>query len=287
MTCLGWVRSAPRPASCLSASASASCGVAGAPWLRMPVEEAHRQIVPSARSRSSQSASGSSRPTESRRRPGGTRVPSQRDRASMRDVTAPRLVAFTISRVPVSTRSCGVGVVDVEREEAAEAGVAHGPHGRVAVEAVAQALPRTRSVAPRAPRASRARAGGATRCRPRERGRCGSGTRAAARRRPRPCTRPLREARRRARPGTSSPSGPPRRSRAPAAGRGAASPPSSRTPRGPGCVAAASKFGIVRNGFDGASSQTRSTPSGGAPVWSNSTLSTPQRPSSSSITPVP
>ena len=39
-----------------------------------------------------------------------------------------------------------------------------------------------------------------------------------------------------------------------------------------GCAAAASKSGIVRNGFDGASSQTRSTPSGGAPVWSNSTL---------------
>ena len=38
-----------------------------------------------------------------------------------------------------------------------------------------------------------------------------------------------------------------------------------------GCAAAASRSGIVRNGFDGASSQTRSTPSGGAPVWSNST----------------
>ena len=32
-----------------------------------------------------------------------------------------------------------------------------------------------------------------------------------------------------------------------------------------GCAAAASKFGIVRNGFDGASSQTRSAPAGGAP----------------------
>ncbi len=40
-----------------------------------------------------------------------------------------------------------------------------------------------------------------------------------------------------------------------------------------GWAAAASKSGIVRNGFDGASSQTRSTPSGGGPVWSNSTLS--------------
>ena len=32
MTCLGFERSAPRPASCRSASASASCGVFGAPW---------------------------------------------------------------------------------------------------------------------------------------------------------------------------------------------------------------------------------------------------------------
>ena len=54
-----------------------------------------------------------------------------------------------------------------------------------------------------------------------------------------------------------------------------------------GCAAAAAKFGIVRNGFDGASSQTRSTPSGGEPVWSNSTFAMPQRASSSSITPVP
>ena len=54
-----------------------------------------------------------------------------------------------------------------------------------------------------------------------------------------------------------------------------------------GCAAAAAKSGIVRNGFDGASSQTRSTPSGGGPVWSNSTFSIPQRASSSRITPVP
>ena len=43
------------------------------------------------------------------------------------------------------------------------------------------------------------------------------------------------------------------------------------TTTGAGCAAAASKSGIVRNGFDGASSQTSCTPSGGAPVWSNST----------------
>ena len=49
------------------------------------------------------------------------------------------------------------------------------------------------------------------------------------------------------------------------------------TSTGAGCAAAASKSGIVRNGFDGASSQTSCTPSGGGPVWSNSTCFRPQR----------
>ena len=59
------------------------------------------------------------------------------------------------------------------------------------------------------------------------------------------------------------------------------------TTTGAGCAAAASRSGIVRNGFDGASSQTRSTPSGGAPVWSNSTNRSPQRSSASKRTDVP
>jgi hypothetical protein len=67
------------------------------------IEDSHRQSAPSARSRSCQSSSGSSRPTDSRSRPGGTRAPSQRALASMRDVTPPRLVMFAISSVPVST----------------------------------------------------------------------------------------------------------------------------------------------------------------------------------------
>ena len=53
-----------------------------------------------------------------------------------------------------------------------------------------------------------------------------------------------------------------------------------------GCAAAASRSGIVRNGFDGASSQTRSA-GGGGPVWSNSMCERPQRPSSPNSTPVP
>src|SRR6187401_2560358 len=68
-----------------------------------PVEEAH-DAPSSARSRSAHSASASSRPTESRRSPGGTRSPSQRARASIRELTPPRLVEFSISVVAVSTR---------------------------------------------------------------------------------------------------------------------------------------------------------------------------------------
>ena len=47
------------------------------------------------------------------------------------------------------------------------------------------------------------------------------------------------------------------------------------------------RTGIVRKGFEGASSQRRSAPSGGGPVWSNSTWRTPQRSSASNSTPVP
>src|SRR4029453_11309671 len=65
--------------------------------------ESHRYALASARSRSDQSASASSRPTETRRSPGGTRSPSQRDLASMRDVTPPRLVMLRGRGVPAPT----------------------------------------------------------------------------------------------------------------------------------------------------------------------------------------
>ncbi len=89
------------------------------------VEEAHHAL-PSACSRSAHNSSGSSSPTDSRSKPGGTRSPSQRERASMRDVTPPRLVAFTISVVDRLDAARGLGVCDVEREQAAEARVADG-----------------------------------------------------------------------------------------------------------------------------------------------------------------
>ena len=57
----------------------------------------------SACSRSAQSSSTGSSPTESRSRPGGMRSPSQRWRLSIVEVTPPRLVALTISFVRVST----------------------------------------------------------------------------------------------------------------------------------------------------------------------------------------
>ena len=57
--------------------------------------------------------------------------------------------------------------------------------------------------------------------------------------------------------------------------------------RGPGVPPPLRGRGTSSNGFDGASSQTRSAPSGGGPVWSNSTNRSPQRSSSRSSTPVP
>ena len=78
-----------------------------------------------AAARSAQRASGSSRPTLRRSRPAGTRSPSQRARLSITLVTPPSDVAFTITRVAVSTRRAVVAVGDVEREEAAEPGPAH------------------------------------------------------------------------------------------------------------------------------------------------------------------
>src|SRR5262249_12995567 len=67
------------------------------------VEKAHQAFC-SARSRSAQRCARSSRPTDSRRRPAGTRSPSQRALASIREATPPKLVMFATSVVDVSTR---------------------------------------------------------------------------------------------------------------------------------------------------------------------------------------
>ncbi len=68
--------------------------------------------------------------------------PSQRARASMREVTPPRLVMFAIERGRGLDPARGVGVGDVEREEAAEARVANDRHRRVPAEALDDVLRR-------------------------------------------------------------------------------------------------------------------------------------------------
>ena len=150
-----------------------------------PVEEAHLGSGRAPASRSRQSSSGSSSPTESRRRPGGTRSPSQRARASIRDVTPPRLVAFAISRRGRLDASRGVRVRDVEREETAESRDSGRSARRRGPGAARRSRVRSPSGAPYAPRASRARAGVARPCPRQGRAPCASGTRGGVRHRPR------------------------------------------------------------------------------------------------------
>ena len=66
--------------------------------------------------------------------PSGTRSPSQRCRVSITERTPPRLVAFVISCVDVSTRPRRVAVRDVERHQPPETGVADDLDARVPVE---------------------------------------------------------------------------------------------------------------------------------------------------------
>ena len=94
------------------------------------------QARASACSRSAQSTSPFSSPTDSRSSPCGQRSPSQRYRDSSFEWTPPRLVAFTIVVVAVSTRRAAVAVGDVEGDQEAEARIADGRHGRVAGEAI-------------------------------------------------------------------------------------------------------------------------------------------------------
>ena len=60
----------------------------------------------------------------SRRRPAGTRSPSQRERDSIVEVTPPRLVAFAINRVVVSTRRAASPSATSNEMSAAEARIA-------------------------------------------------------------------------------------------------------------------------------------------------------------------
>ena len=116
-----------------------------------------RRSYASARPRSSQRASTSSRPTLRRTRPGGTRSPSQRVRVSSVDLAPPSEVAFSISRTPVSTAPGRAGAArHVERHQAAEARVADALDGRVGLEP-ARELGRARRV-PLHPHLQRAQA---------------------------------------------------------------------------------------------------------------------------------
>ena len=83
-------------------------------------------------SRSSQSSSASSSPTDSRSNPSGIRSPSRRYRLSIVELTPPRLVALMITRVRVSTRR---GVGDIERDQPRVSGVADELHRGVPAEA--------------------------------------------------------------------------------------------------------------------------------------------------------
>ena len=94
----------------------------------------------SACARSAQSTSASSRPTLRRRRPGGTRSPSQRARLSMTESTPPRLVAFAITPQGRLDLSRGLGVRHVEREQPAEARVAHDLDRRVVAQPLREHL---------------------------------------------------------------------------------------------------------------------------------------------------
>ena len=76
-------------------------------------------------------------PDERRSRPRGMRSPSQRQRLSIDEATPPSEVWFAISFVAVST--CARAVGDVEGDQPAEARVADAQHGRVLLE------PRARS----------------------------------------------------------------------------------------------------------------------------------------------
>ena len=228
-----------------------------------------------------------------RGRPTGGAVPRERGRlpsggaSRSASATPPRLVAFAMTRVDGLDASRGGAVGDVERHEPAEARVAHDRSRRDARRAGARARVRSRSGARRGTAASRGCAAAASTDRARRR--CRSSSRKS-------CRRVASSSRLHTTAPRRTSSWPPRyfvalwstKSAPCSSGRrwiGVAAVESTTTVAG--CAAAASRSGIVRNGFDGASSQTSCTSSGGGPVWSNSTVFSPQRASSPNSRPVP
>ncbi len=206
------------------------------------------------------------------------RSPSQRWRLSIveRDAAEARRVRDQLRRrLDRARRAVG----DVERDAARRSpgsGRARRPGARPAGR---RARSRSRSAAACGPRASPARGGAARPRRARRRSPCGCATRAAARRaRGRATTAPR-----------SASWWPVRNFVAEWSDDVAALLERAQVHRRrhrrvaddeAGCAAAASKSGIVSTGFAGASTQTRSAPAGGGPVWSNSTSRRPQRSSS-------
>ena len=222
-------------------------------------------------------SSTSSRPTDRRSSPSGTRSPSQRWRVSISEWTPPRLVAFVITRVEVSTRRAAAPSATSNDMSPPKPGIAHDRDGAGARRAGARARARSPSGARRGTAASGGCAAAASTGSGAATMPVSCGTRAGARRPPPACTRRRRGARRRGRRGTSSRCGATKSAPCSSGRRWIGVAAVESTTTGAGCAAAASRSGIVRNGFDGASSQTSCTSSGGAPVWSNSTTFSPQR----------
>ena len=232
-------------------------------------------------SRSGQSSSAGSSPTESRSRPSGTRSPSQRWRVSIVEWTPPRLVALTIScrrgldpprRAPSATSN------EMQCRRSRDSGRSRPPRApRAAPPSVRRRLGLARDADLERLQAAQQQPGGVGRgddpgARPelaQARGVLG-----ALRRRRR------RAARRGGRRGTSSPSGGRGRSRARAGAGAPASPRSRRRRRGRGAPRPPRSRASSGAGSTAPRSRRGRRPAGGGPVWSKRTCRSPQRSSS-------
>ena len=232
----------------------------------------------SACSRSAQSTSTSSSPTERRSSPCGMRSPSQRCRDSSFVRVPPRLVAFSID-ASGARPARGVAVRDVEGDQDREA------RDSAPSRTAGCAPRRSTRIARPSPPAGRA-APRASSARGEQPGRVGRGD--DARRRRVRCRRACRSSSR-----TATDAGEQIVVAAEALGRASGATTSqpcveraqadaawrrSRRRRpGPGGRAAASKSGIVSSGFGGRLDPDQVGAGGGRAVWSNSTSRTPQR----------
>ena len=241
----------------------------------------------SACSRSTQSSSTSSRPTDRRSSPAGQRSPSQRRRDSIFERVPPRLVVFWITRS--GTTRPGWRFRDRRRRSDSPPSPGYRTTVTAGCPAAAAASSAADSDWRREPNRERLQAA------KQEPGRVGGRHRAGQAPHV-PEAIPQAVVRDDGNPGqevvvTTQVLGrrmhARRRSRAPS-GRmqtGVASVESQTT--GAECATAASKSGSVSIGLAGASSQTRSAAAGGAPVWSYSTIRTPHGSVAGRVTAVP